>query len=65
MGELEKERKKRRNNRKGEKGRKRFRWQKQEITGHRISRQPPWKNGILISILSDTGKNEASVELGW
>lgn len=67
MKELEKERKKRRDNKKGrEREKEDFREQKQEITGHRrVSRQSPWKNGILISILSDTRKNEASVELGW
>lgn len=68
MRELEKKRDEGMMERKDEKEKEEeiFRKQKQEITGHRrVSSQPPWKNGILISILSDTGKNEAPVELGW
>lgn len=38
--------------------------QKQEITGRRVSGPPPRKNGIFISILSDTAKNEASTKPG-
>jgi len=65
---LEKQREEEKRIRKREREREKgfLREQKQEITGHRrVSRQPPWKNGILISIFCDTGKNEASVELGW
>lgn len=59
----ERERGGRRNDEEGKKEKEEiFRGRKQGITGHRrISRQPPWKNGILISILCDTGKNEESV----
>lgn len=61
--ETEKERKQGKSNKRREKKEKRGR--KQEITGcRRVSVPPSQKNGIFISILSDTGKNEASTELG-